>query len=158
MPENKPLGSQEAWKPPRWFAVPVFLPQSHTRLPGWILRLPGYRYSHFSKHGRNFARLQSGRSPTSSFFSFVDHRSFSAMRKKQSQSEKDFSSQMKIRKTDNLASKKGYDTKKMKRQSSKAISSELISLTNYMTTCIQTANHCYCHHAWIVFFKWSTAI
>lgn len=43
------------------------------------------------------------------------------MRKKQSQSEKDFSSQMKIRKTDNLASKKGYDTKKMKRQSSKAI-------------------------------------
>lgn len=32
------------------------------------------------------------------------------MRKKQSQSEKDFSSQMKIRKTDNLVSKKGYNT------------------------------------------------
>lgn len=56
---------------------PVFLLQSHTLLPGWTLLLPGCHYNHFSKHGRNFARLQCGRSLKASFFACVGHRSFS---------------------------------------------------------------------------------
>lgn len=56
---------------------PVFLPQSHIHLPGWILLLPDFHYIHFSTHGRNFAKLPSGKSLTTSFFVCVDRKSLS---------------------------------------------------------------------------------
>lgn len=78
IPGNKVLILYKRKKPPRQPAVPVFLPQSHIHLPGWILLLPDFHYIHFSKHGRNFAKPPSGRSLTTSFFVCVDHKSLSA--------------------------------------------------------------------------------
>lgn len=77
-PGNKLLIIYDRKKSTRQPAVPVFLLQSHIHLPGWFLLLSDFRYIHLSKHGRNFAKLPSARSLTTTFFVCVDHKSLSA--------------------------------------------------------------------------------
>lgn len=111
--------------------LPVFLLQSHTLLPGWTLLLPGCHYNHFSKHGRNFARLQCGRSLKASFFACVGHRSFSAIKQKiAQQSEKEtFPPKFNSRNVTTLSPKRNANQESLNMQSCKDITPELISNT-----------------------------